>query len=160
MTLAEKIWGSSIGAFIAYGKTAAAAALKPLLVTDNGDGTGTLVVSSALPTGAATSANQQPPATTVTEDYITISVVDTEYSKALPTNCKAFSFRCVDSTKLNAGSDIRYAFTTGKVATPTLPFQMLDGGAVYSQNNLSLSSKTLYVAGITAGDIVLLEMWS
>lgn len=57
MTLAEKIWGSSIGAFIAYGKTAAAAALKPLLVTDNGDGTGTLVVSassSALPTGAAT----------------------------------------------------------------------------------------------------------
>ena len=61
MTLAEKIWGSSIGAFIAYGKTAAAAALKPLLVTDNGDGTGTLVVSassSALPTGAATSAKQ------------------------------------------------------------------------------------------------------
>lgn len=61
MTLAEKIWGSSIGAFIAYGKTAAAAALKPLLVTDNGDGTGTLVVSassSALPTGAATAANQ------------------------------------------------------------------------------------------------------
>ncbi|MCK9571375.1 hypothetical protein M0R72_20670, partial [Candidatus Pacearchaeota archaeon] len=49
--------GSSIGAFITYGKTAAAAALKPLLVTDNGDGTGTLVVSassSALPTGAAT----------------------------------------------------------------------------------------------------------
>ena len=43
MTLAEKIWGSSIGAFIAYGKTAAAAALKPLLVTDNGDGTGTPV---------------------------------------------------------------------------------------------------------------------
>jgi hypothetical protein len=61
MTLSEKIWNSSIGAFIAYGKTAAAAALKPLLVTDNGDGTGTLVVSaasSALPTGAATSANQ------------------------------------------------------------------------------------------------------
>jgi len=61
MTLAEKIWGSSIGAFIAYGKTAAAAALKPLLVTDNGDGTGTLVVStssSALPAGAATAANQ------------------------------------------------------------------------------------------------------
>jgi hypothetical protein len=61
MTLAEKIWGSSIGAFIAYGKTTAAAALKPLLVTDNGDGTGTLVVSassSALPAGAATAANQ------------------------------------------------------------------------------------------------------
>ena len=98
--------------------------------------------------------------TTITEDYITIVSSNTEYSKALPANCKAFSFRCVDSTKLNAGSDIRYAFTTGKVATPTLPFQMLDGGAVYSQNNLNLTSKTLYVAGVTAGDIVLLEMWS
>lgn len=100
------------------------------------------------------------PATTITEDYITIVAANTEYSKALPTNCKKLTFRCVDSTKLNAGSDIRYAFTTGKVATPTLPFQMLDGGAVYSESNLNLTSKTLYVAGVTAGDIVLLEMWS
>ena len=100
------------------------------------------------------------PATTITEDYITIVAANTEYSKALPTNCKKLTFRCVDSTMLQAGSDIRYAFTTGKVATPTLPFQMLDGGAVYSEGNLNLTSKTLYVAGITAGNIVLLEMWS
>lgn len=100
------------------------------------------------------------PATTIAEDYITIAVINTEYSKALPTNCKKISFRCVDSTMLQAGSDIRYSFTTGKVATPTLPFQMLDGGAVYSEGNLNLIGKTLYVAGITAGDIVLLEMWS
>lgn len=60
MVLGEKIWGNALGSFIAYGKTAAAAALKPLLVTDNGDGTGTLQVSGtmALPTGAATSAKQ------------------------------------------------------------------------------------------------------
>ena len=92
MTLAEKIWGSSIGAFIAYGKTAAAAALKPLLVSDNGDGTGTLVVSaasSALPTGAATSANQG-------DGYrdiggpVRITHNSTSQSVAVPAAAKAF----------------------------------------------------------------------
>lgn len=100
------------------------------------------------------------PATAITMDSITITVINTEYSKALPTNCKGISFRCVDSTKLNPGSDIRYAFETGKVAALTLPFDMLDGGAVYSENNLDLTGKTLYVAGTTAGDIVLLVMRS
>jgi hypothetical protein len=106
------------------------------------------------------SLSKSEPATTVTLDSITLTVANTEYSKALPANCKKLTFRTVDSTKLNAGSDVRYAFVTGKVATPTLPFQMLDGGAVYSEPGLYLASSTLYVAGVTAGDIVLLEMWS
>ncbi|MCK9568661.1 hypothetical protein M0R72_06950 [Candidatus Pacearchaeota archaeon] len=203
MVLGEKIWGNAIGAFVQYGYTAAKAALKPLLVTDNGDGTGTLVVStasSALPTGAATSAKQDTqitaeqailakliaapateakqdtgnaslssiktavegatPAGTVTMDSITLTLANTEYSKALPANCKTLTFRCVDSTKINAGSDIRYAFETDKVHDSTLPFMLLDGGSVYSESNLLLTSETLYVAGITAGDIVLLEMWT
>jgi len=113
-----------------------------------------------IPSGAATSSNQQPPATTITMDSITLTVINTEYSKALPANCKKLTFRVVNSTKLVAGSDIRYAFEPGKVAGATLPFQMLDGGSVYSESNLNLTSKTLYVAGIAAGDIVLLEMWS
>lgn len=99
-------------------------------------------------------------ATTVTMDSITLTAANTEYNKAPPAGCKKLTFRVVDSTKLVSGSDIRYAFETGKVAGATLPFQMLDGGAVYSESDLNLTSKTLYVAGITAGDIVLLEMWS
>jgi hypothetical protein len=98
--------------------------------------------------------------TTCTHDSITLTVANTEYSKAIPANCKKLTFRCVDSTKINVGSDIRYAWDTGKVAGSTLPFMLLDGGSVYSESNLLLTSKTLYVAGVTAGDIVPLEMWA
>jgi hypothetical protein len=98
--------------------------------------------------------------TTCTHDSITLTVVNTEYNIAIPTNCKKLTFRCVDSTKIAPGSDIHYAWATGKVAGATLPFMLLDGGSVYSESNLLLTSKTLYVAGVTAGDIVLLEMWS
>ena len=98
--------------------------------------------------------------TTCTHDSITLTAANTQYTKAIPENCKKLTFRVVDSTMLNAGSDLRYAWATGKVATPVLPFMLLDGGSVYSESNLLLTSKTLYVAGITAGDIVLLEMWT
>ena len=125
--------------------------------------------SSGLPTGAATSAKQDTgnaslasmaASTTCTHDSITLTAANTQYTKAIPENCKKLTFRVVDSTMLNAGSDLRYAWATGKVATPVLPFMLLDGGSVYSESNLLLTSKTLYVAGITAGDIVLLEMWT
>ena len=106
-------------------------------------------------------------ATTCTHDSITLTAANTQYSKAIPDNCKKLTFRVVDSTMLNAGNDLRYAWATHKVAgandasaTPVLPFMMLDGGAVYSESNLLLTSKTLYVAGLTAGDIALLEMWT
>ena len=97
--------------------------------------------------------------TTCTHDSITLTAANTQYSKAIPENCKKLTFRVVDSTKLNAGSDIRYAWAADKVAAATLPFMLLDGGSVNSESNLLLTSKTLYVAGVTAGDIVLLEMW-
>lgn len=118
------------------------------------------VLSSALPTGAATAANQRPAATTITMDSITLTAANTEYSKAIVTGCKKLTFRCVDSTKIAAGSDIRYAFETDKVHDVTLPFMLLDGGSVYSESGLDLTGKTLYIAGVTAGDIVLLEMWT
>jgi len=115
-----------------------------------------------LPTGASTSANQQPPATTPAMDSITIVAANTEYSKALPANCKAFCFQTVAADKLTAGADIRYAFATGKVNSLTLPFQILVGGAVYSKESLNLTSKTIYVAGgaDAVGNIVLLEWWT
>lgn len=102
------------------------------------------------------------PATTITMDSITLAAADTEYSKAVPANCKALEFRVVAADKLTPGADIRYAFATGKVAALTLPFQILDGGAVYSKESLNLTSKTIYFAGgaDAVGHIVLLEMWS
>jgi len=109
----------------------------------------------------ATEAGQQPPATTVTHDSIALTAANTEYSLVIPTGCKKLTFRTVQADGKTPGDDLLYAFVTGKVDHPTLyEHMLLDGGAVYSESNLSLSSKTLYVAGITAGDIVLLEMWS
>ncbi|MDD5009971.1 MAG: hypothetical protein PHC68_16410 [Syntrophorhabdaceae bacterium] len=99
--------------------------------------------------------------TTCTHDSIALTAANTEYSLVIPTNCKKISFRTVQADGKTPGGDILYAFVTGKVDHPTLyEHMLLDGGAVYSESNLSLSSKTLYVAGITAGDIVLLEMWT
>ncbi len=101
--------------------------------------------------------------TTCTHDSIVLTVVNTQYSKALLEHCKKLTFRTVDITDPDnpvAGNDLRYTFVTGKVATPTLPYMLLDGGAVFSETNLDLTSTTLYVAGVTAGDIVLLEMWT
>jgi len=109
----------------------------------------------------ATEAGQQPPATTVTHDSIALTAANTEYSLVIPTGCKKLTFRTVRADGKTPGDDLLYAFVTGKVDHPTLcEHMLLDGGAVYSESNLNLSSKTLYVAGITAGDIVLLEMWS
>ena len=156
MTLAEKIWGSSIGAFIAYGKTAAAAALKPLLVTDNGDGTGTLVVSassSALPTGAATSAKQA--ATTITEYNITLTLADTEYSQALPANTKKIEFWS------RGKYAFRHAFTTGKVAGLVSPYFTAFANSSYESPGMAdLTSKTIYFATDTAGDVIEMRVWS
>jgi len=103
-----------------------------------------------------------PVATTPAMDSIIIVAANTEYSKALPANCKAFSFRVVAADKLTAGADVRYAFETGKVDSLTLPFQILDGGAVYSKESLDLSGKTVHVAGGggAVGHIVLLEWWT
>ena len=156
MTLAEKIWGSSIGAFIAYGKTAAAAALKPLLVTDNGDGTGTLVVSassSALPTGAATSAKQA--ATTITEYNITLTLANTEYSQALPANTKKIEFWS------RGKYAFRHAFTTGKVAGLVSPYFTAFANSSYESPGMAdLTSKTIYFATDTAGDVIEMRVWS
>ena len=55
---------------------------------------------------------------------------------------------------------MRYAFTTGKVATPTAPYFTLKAGMTYYKEGLDLSSKTLYVASSNAGDIVELITWS
>lgn len=156
MTLAEKIWGSSIGAFITYGKTAAAAALKPLLVTDNGDGTGTLVVSassSALPTGAATSAKQA--ATTITEYNITLTLANTEYSQALPANTKKIEFWS------RGKYAFRHAFTTGKVAGLVSPYFTAFANSSYESPGMAdLTSKTIYFATDTAGDVIEMRVWS
>lgn len=112
-----------------------------------------VVKTSALPSGAATAANQV--ATTINEYNVTLTVVDTEYSQALPANCKGIEFVS------RGGYPVRYAFTTGKVAGLTSPYFTLKSNCSYENPaTLNLSSKTIYFASDNAGDVVELIAWS
>ncbi len=92
--------------------------------------------------------------TTATHYNITLTNANTEYSQALPANCRAFQFQC------RTAYDVRYAFVTGKVATPTEPYFTLKAGAIYFKENVKLASVTLYLASATAGVVVEIEAWS
>ena len=94
-------------------------------------------------------------ASTINEYAVTLTVVDTEYSQALPANTKGIEFVSRD------GYPVRYAFTTGKVATPTGVYFTLKSNCAYeSPATLNLSSKTIYFASDNAGDVVELIAWS
>ena len=128
-----------------------------LLLVDNGDNTYSLATSvqdSALPDGAATAAKQTPPVTTPTLYNVTLTSADTEYSQALPANTRDFRFRC------RTLYDVRYAFATGKVATPTAPYMTLPAGSDYISDLNNLTSITLYLASAQAGVVVELEAWA
>lgn len=85
---------------------------------------------------------------------ITLTNANTEYSQAI-TSAKKILF------KVLSGGDIRYAYVTGRVATPTSPY--------YTLNSLSEESEdfpgndrftgTLYLASATAGTIVIAKVW-
>lgn len=103
--------------------------------------------------GVSTAANQQPPATTSTIYNVTLTTANTEYSQALPANTRALRFRC------RTLYDVRYAWVTGKVATPTAPYLTLPIGCDYRLDYVNLTTTTLYFASSTAGVIVELETW-
>jgi len=88
------------------------------------------------------------PATTISEYNITMTNADTEYSQALPTNTKIIQFQC------RGDYDVRYAFTTGKVATPTAPYFTLKAGCTAQEDSISLSGKTIYFACSTAAQVI------
>jgi len=87
--------------------------------------------------------------TTLLASYnVTLTSADTEYSQVLPDNTKRFTVQSRSS------DDIRFAFVTGKVASPTAPYFTLKTGQNYYESNLDLDSKTLYLASSSAGVIV------
>ena len=78
---------------------------------------------------------------------------DTEYSQALPTNTSRFSLQCLTDY------DMRFAFVAGKVAVPTAPYALVRAGMNYYEDNIDISSVTLYVASATAGVIAEIICW-
>jgi len=101
--------------------------------------------------GLATSSNQQPPSTTPTVYNVTLTNANTEYSQLLPDNTKQVFFKC------RTLYDVRYAWVTGKVATPTAPYRICSAGMSISIDHLDFDTKTLYLASAQAGVIIEIE---
>jgi len=83
---------------------------------------------------------------------LTLTAADTQYQQTF-TNVKSLWFQC------RTAADIRYAFVTGKVATPTAPWMTLKSGQVFEEYNISISSFTVYFAGDAGGEVVEIEKW-
>lgn len=56
----------------------------------------------------------------------TLTSADTEYSRQLPPGTKNFSLQC------RTAFDVRFAFATGRVATPTAPYMTVKSGTWYN----------------------------
>jgi hypothetical protein len=93
-------------------------------------------------------------ATTPTIYNINLTSVDTEYSQAIPAGTKKLQFWSRND------EDIRFSFTTGKVATPTAPYLTHKGGLSTHEGELYLTGQTIYFATDVAGDVVEMLCWT
>jgi len=95
------------------------------------------------------------PTATPTVYNVTLTSADTEYSQAMPANCRGFEFQAMTDVA------IRYAFVTGKVATPTAPYITLKMGDYYYSPPLNQGEapSTLYFASATAGTVMQILAW-
>jgi len=99
------------------------------------------------------SAGGQPPATTPTIYNVTMTLADTEYSQALPSQTKKVTIHTRD------GTAFRLAYETGKVAAPTEPYFTVPANASKSEDNLT-TSVTIYFACAAGGKVIEIEAWT
>lgn len=91
--------------------------------------------------------------TTPTVYNVTVTDNSTEYSQAIPDGTKILCFHCRD------GSVLRYAFVTGKVATPTAPYMTCLDNEFESYSGILTDNLTLYLATPTSGKVVEIICW-
>jgi hypothetical protein len=93
-------------------------------------------------------------ATTPAVYNVTMTNANTEYSQALPANCRKFLINTRDR------SAFRLAFKAGKVAAPTAPWIDWAAGESYYEDHIKAGSLTLYFASASAGKIAQIIAWS
>ena len=91
---------------------------------------------------------------TPTKYALSLTSANTEYSQALPTNTKKFRIHLRDF------SEFRLAYVTGKVATPTDPYETVPAGSEKYEDGLNIASLTLYFASSIAEKTAEVEAWS
>lgn len=80
-----------------------------------------------------------------TKNTVDLASADTEYELVMTGEVTAFSFQC------RQAYDIRYAFVTGKVATPVESYTTLKSGYIESFSDISWTNPSLFLASSTAG---------
>jgi len=84
---------------------------------------------------------------------VTMANADHEYSQALPAGTKQITFF------IRGGNEIyRYAWVTGKVATPTAPYTEIPANGIVFLDKLDFTDKTLYFACPNAGNVMQIEV--
>lgn len=83
---------------------------------------------------------------------VTLTDADTEYSQAIDGHAGSISFQ-------SRSADVRFAFETGKVATPTAPYATLFGGTGFEKVVGDLVGVTLFLATSVAGEVVEIIVW-
>lgn len=79
---------------------------------------------------------------------VSLATTNTEYSFQFPAGTKRFRMQCRD------GTDVRIAFVTGKVATPTSPYHVLKSGHVMDESSLWFGGVTMYLAATGGSKVV------
>jgi len=92
--------------------------------------------------------------TTPTKYAVTLTSANTEYSQALPADTKKFRIHLRDY------ATFRLAYETGKVATPTDPYETIPAGSEKYEDGLNLAALTLYLASPVAAKTAEVEAWS
>ena len=92
---------------------------------------------------------------TVTEFTVTLTDADTEYSYTIPSGTDHIRFRC-----RNMAADVRYAWTSGKVAGSVEPYQVLPAGVDFLLDRTFTAATPIYFASSVAGVIIEGEIWT
>ena len=117
-------------------------------------GTAASVLAGALPAGINIIGAVDSAATVPSLYAVTITDANTQYSQTLPAICRRLRFQC------RTAFDVRFAFVTGKVASPTDPYRTLKAGMVYDSGPIKGAGGKLYLASAQAGVVVEVEAWA
>ena len=102
------------------------------------------------------STNSEIVSSTPTIYNIVMTLADTEYSQLLPDNTKRISANVQDGS---SADNVRFAWETGKVATPTVPYLKFPQNVQVEESDLKLTTKTLYFASSIAGKTIQIQVW-
>jgi len=88
---------------------------------------------------------------------LAIAATGTEYSTTIPANVRQYTIRHRNTTLTTT---IRFAFTSGLVATSVAPFLSLGGQEQYvSPEKVGTAGQTIYFAGTSTASVVEILYW-